>query len=91
MTRLYLRDDLIAATAESPQLPSTSLYPAMDLYPGDQRDLAAAVIQMNDDLRYDVVAALGANAGVFLDEDVPGFVTRLLALVDETGEPILHT
>jgi hypothetical protein len=91
VTTLYLRDDLIAATAESPQFPSPSLYPSATLYPGDQRELAAAVIQMNDDLRYDVVAALEENGGAYLEEVIPGYVTRLLALVDETGAAILHT
>ena len=91
MTTLYLRDDLITRTAESPQFPAPDLYPSASLYPGDQRDLSDAVFYGPGGVAYNIADKLAASDGLSFTEPIPAFAAQALEMVDETGVPILHT
>lgn len=91
MTTLYLRDDLITRTAESPQFPAPDLYPSASLYPGDQRDLSDAVFYGPGGDPYSIADKLVAGGGASFTETIPAFIAQALEMVDETGAAILHT
>ena len=91
MTTLYLRDDLITVVGEIPQYPAPTLYPSASLYPGDQPALSDAVFYGPGGVPYSIKDKLTAGGGSSFTETIPAFTAQALEMIDETGQPILHT